>query len=187
VSAVRDLSASLLITLLAFLRLPFSDPLLSLTVSTTLRDKAVSLSQASHPFVIFLAENGILPKLSASGMSILSKQQNQEIEDSDEDDQTGLEEVNLLEGLSAGGLSCITMMLGSLRVFQDSTLHPTRNHSVFPLLAWGMSRVDRCSLCRLCSLHLPNCFPQALSIRLMQLYENPFARFSRPSLAFGCG
>jgi hypothetical protein len=92
-------------TPLAFLRLSFSDPLLSLTVSTTLREKAVSLSQANHPFVIFLSESGILAKLSASGISSFSKQQNQETDDVGENDQTGLEEVNLLEGLSAGSLS----------------------------------------------------------------------------------
>ncbi|KAG0700370.1 TRAPP trafficking subunit Trs65-domain-containing protein [Suillus ampliporus] len=95
--AVYELSLTV-----SFLRLSFSDPLLSLTVSTTLRDKAVSLSQANHPFVIFLSESGILAKLSASGISSFSKQQNQEIDDGGEDDQTGLEEVNLLEGLSTG-------------------------------------------------------------------------------------
>ncbi|OAX41149.1 hypothetical protein K503DRAFT_536318 [Rhizopogon vinicolor AM-OR11-026] len=95
--AVYELSLTV-----SFLRLPFSDPLLSLTVSTTLRDKAVSLSQVSHPFVTFLAESGILPKLSASGLSKFSKQQNQETSEGENEDQTGLEEVNLLEGLSAG-------------------------------------------------------------------------------------
>lgn len=99
---------------LAFLRLPFSDPLLSLTVSTTLRDKAVALSQASHPFVIFLAESGILPKLSASGMSEFSKKRDQDTDDGEADDQTGLEEVNLLEGLSAGGLTCHTNITDNL-------------------------------------------------------------------------
>jgi hypothetical protein len=95
--AVYELSLTV-----SFLRLSFSDPLLSLTVSTTLREKAVSLSQANHPFVIFLSESGILAKLSASGISSFSKQQNQETDDAGENDQTGLEEVNLLEGLSAG-------------------------------------------------------------------------------------
>lgn len=95
--AVYELSLTV-----SFLRLSFSDPLLSLTVSTTLREKAVSLSQANHPFVIFLSESGILAKLSASGISSFSKQQNQETDDVGENDQTGLEEVNLLEGLSAG-------------------------------------------------------------------------------------
>ncbi|KAG1890124.1 TRAPP trafficking subunit Trs65-domain-containing protein [Suillus subluteus] len=95
--AVYELSLTV-----SFLRLSFLDPLLSLTVSTTLREKAVSLSQANHPFVIFLSESGILAKLSASGITSFSKQQNQEINDVGENDQIGLEEVNLLDGLSAG-------------------------------------------------------------------------------------
>lgn len=101
----------------SFLRLSFSDPLLSLTVSTTLREKAVSLSQANHPFVVFLSESGILAKLSASGISSFSKQQNQEINDVGKDDQTGLEEVNLLEGLSAGS----NIALGSEPLWLPST------------------------------------------------------------------
>lgn len=95
--AVYELSLTV-----SFLRLSFSDPLLSLTVSTTLREKAVSLSQANHPFIIFLSESDILAKLSASGISSFSKQQNQDTDNVGEDDQTGLEEVNLLEGLSTG-------------------------------------------------------------------------------------
>lgn len=95
--AVYELSLTV-----SFLRLSFTDPLLSLTVSTTLREKAVSLLQANHPFVIFLSESGILAKLSASGISSFSEQQNYETDDVGEDDQTGLEEVNLLEGLSTG-------------------------------------------------------------------------------------
>ncbi|KAG2154340.1 TRAPP trafficking subunit Trs65-domain-containing protein [Suillus bovinus] len=95
--AVYELSLTV-----SFLRLSFLDPLLSLTVSTTLREKAVSLSQANHPFVIFMSESGILAKLSASGISSFAKQQNQETNNVGEDDETGLEEVNLLEGLSAG-------------------------------------------------------------------------------------
>jgi hypothetical protein len=83
--------------------------------------------------VIFLVERGILSKLSASGMK-LSKQQNQETDDGEEDDQTGLEEVNLLEGLSAGGLPCYTHITYNLRIFQDPPPHPTVNHSVFHLL-----------------------------------------------------
>ena len=129
-----NVSATSLKVLLAFLRLPFSDPLLSLTVSATLRDKAVSLSQASHPFVIFLTENGILPKLSASLTSTSSKQQNQDADDREEDDQTGLEEVNLLEGLSIGGQSCCTDISDNLHIFQDP-LHTSRNLSLFHQLA----------------------------------------------------
>lgn len=98
-------------TLLAFLRLSFSDPLLSLTVSTTLREKAVSLSQTNHPFVIFLSESDILAKLSASGTSSFSKQQNQDTDNVGEDDQTGLEEVNLLEGLSTNHPTPILLMV----------------------------------------------------------------------------
>ncbi|KAG1777814.1 TRAPP trafficking subunit Trs65-domain-containing protein [Suillus placidus] len=124
--AVYELSLTV-----SFLRLSCSDPLLSLTVSTTLREKAVSLSQANHPFVIFLSESGILAKLSASGISSFAKQQNQETDDVGEDDQTGLEEVNLLEGLSAGS----TIAPGSEPLWLPSTrLGNVTRRELFSLL-----------------------------------------------------
>ncbi|KAG2342812.1 hypothetical protein BDR05DRAFT_325279 [Suillus weaverae] len=124
--AVYELSLTV-----SFLRLSFSDPLLSLTVSTTLREKAVSLSQANHPFVIFLSESGILAKLSDSGISSFAKQQNQETDDVGEDDQTGLEEVNLLEGLSAGS----TVAPGSEPLWLPSTrLGNVTRRELFSLL-----------------------------------------------------
>ncbi|KAG1752842.1 TRAPP trafficking subunit Trs65-domain-containing protein [Suillus lakei] len=134
--AVYELSLTV-----SFLRLSFSDPLLSLTVSTTLRDKAVSLSQANHPFVIFLSESGVLAKLSASGISSFSKQQNQETDDGGEDDQTGLEEVNLLEGLVAGSnvapdsepLWLPSTRLGNVTRRELFSLLPVQPSSVQPL------------------------------------------------------
>ncbi|KIJ68093.1 hypothetical protein HYDPIDRAFT_25538 [Hydnomerulius pinastri MD-312] len=83
----------------SFLRLPFSDPLLCLTASATLRDKALSLSQPSHPFVVFLAQKGILLQQDAAGGAAMERDGDGE---DGEDDITGLEEVNLLEGLSIG-------------------------------------------------------------------------------------
>ncbi|KAG2135462.1 TRAPP trafficking subunit Trs65-domain-containing protein [Suillus clintonianus] len=134
--AVYELSLTV-----SFLRLSFLDPLLSLTVSTTLRDKSVSLSQANHPLVIFLSESGILAKLSASGISSFSEQQNQEIDNGEEDDQTGLEEVNLLEGLSAGSNVALnseplwlpSTRLGNVTRREIFSLPPVQSSSTQPL------------------------------------------------------
>ncbi|KAH7928893.1 hypothetical protein BV22DRAFT_162664 [Leucogyrophana mollusca] len=86
--------------IVSFLRLSFNDPLLCLTASTTLRDKALSLSHANHPFVAFLSQRG---KLSASMASVSESEKDKEAEATDDDDDlTGLEEVNLLDGLATG-------------------------------------------------------------------------------------
>ncbi|KAH7888903.1 TRAPP trafficking subunit Trs65-domain-containing protein [Phlebopus sp. FC_14] len=81
----------------SYLRLPFSDPLLCLTASATLRDQSLSLSQTNHPLVVFLSEKGVIPSQDPDatpepGVS----------DEGEEDDTTGLEEVNLLDGLSIG-------------------------------------------------------------------------------------
>ncbi|KAF8840724.1 hypothetical protein BDN67DRAFT_951143 [Paxillus ammoniavirescens] len=84
--------------IVSFLRLPFSDPLLCLTASATLRDKALSLSQSAHPFVAFLARKNMINQQDstvASGSNV--------VEEDEEDDNIGFEEVNLLEGLSIVG------------------------------------------------------------------------------------
>ncbi|KAH7911026.1 TRAPP trafficking subunit Trs65-domain-containing protein [Hygrophoropsis aurantiaca] len=81
----------------SFLRLAFADPLLCLTISTTLRDKALSLSHAKHPYVAFISEKGQLSGLMSS-LSESEKDKEAEITE-DDDDLTGLEEVNLLDAL----------------------------------------------------------------------------------------
>ncbi|KAI9571173.1 TRAPP trafficking subunit Trs65-domain-containing protein [Boletus coccyginus] len=65
--------------IVSYLRLPFSNPLLCLTASATLRDKALSLSQTVHPLVAYLVHT-----------------------EDEENEDTGFEEINLLEGLSLG-------------------------------------------------------------------------------------
>ncbi|EGO00461.1 hypothetical protein SERLA73DRAFT_168196 [Serpula lacrymans var. lacrymans S7.3] len=82
----------------SFLRLNILDPLLCLTISATLREKALSMTQSKHPFVAFLTSmesksstDDLLPSLPGR------------INDATADgehDLEGLEEVNLLEGLS---------------------------------------------------------------------------------------
>jgi hypothetical protein len=86
----------LLVFHLAFLRLTFSDPLLCLTISTTLREKPVTTSLPQHPFIRFLkAFDGVaIPNSPA----VVDKTQAQD----DDDNLDGFEEVNLLEGLLAG-------------------------------------------------------------------------------------
>ncbi|KIK99384.1 hypothetical protein PAXRUDRAFT_532659 [Paxillus rubicundulus Ve08.2h10] len=86
--------------IVSFLRLPFSDPLLCLTTSATLREKALSLSQSTHPFVAFLAQNNMINPQDAAGVS-----DSNVVEDDEEDVNIGFEEVNLLEGLSIVGPS----------------------------------------------------------------------------------
>ncbi|KAF9461747.1 TRAPP trafficking subunit Trs65-domain-containing protein [Collybia nuda] len=81
----------------AFLRLAISDPLLCLTVSATLREKPQVLTQSNHPLAVYFASVGqhiALPEspTSPSGVTV----------EAEEDMLNGLEEVNLLEGLSAG-------------------------------------------------------------------------------------
>ena len=71
------------------------DPLLCLTVSTTLREKPVSVTPARKHLATLIAAAGGLPKTPA----VLNGA------DEDEDEprkQTGLDEVNLLGGLLSG-------------------------------------------------------------------------------------
>ncbi|KAG6826661.1 hypothetical protein H0H92_014934 [Tricholoma furcatifolium] len=81
----------------AFLRLNFSEPLLCLTVSTTLREKPLTLSP-NHPLTAFFAQSGgqflVPPESPMSPNGAPSEEK--------EDSYDRLEEVNLLEGLSAG-------------------------------------------------------------------------------------
>lgn len=83
---------------LAYLRLSFTDPLLCLTAFATLRDKALSPSQSTHPLIEYLVTTGMIshlePKVATGG----------EDEEDEEDQDTGFEEINLLEGLTLGVL-----------------------------------------------------------------------------------
>ncbi|KAF5384434.1 hypothetical protein D9615_003460 [Tricholomella constricta] len=84
--------------IVSFLRLNFSDPLLCLTVSATLREKPLALAQPKHPLAIFFRSVGSQlsappdSPMSPSGMPV----------EKEENTFDRLEEVNLLEGLLAG-------------------------------------------------------------------------------------
>jgi hypothetical protein len=83
-------------TSLAFLRLSFTDPLLCLTISATLREKPITSSSTEHPLVRFLK--------TCDGVDIPDSPKvfdQAETKDND-DNMNGFEEVNLLEGLLAG-------------------------------------------------------------------------------------
>ncbi|KII92192.1 hypothetical protein PLICRDRAFT_36980 [Plicaturopsis crispa FD-325 SS-3] len=86
----------------AFLRLPVSDPVLCLTVSATLREKPIAMTQKNHPLVAFLTsvedESGAVGDKPANSTTA----QGQGTDDDEDDELDGLEEVNLLEGLGIG-------------------------------------------------------------------------------------
>lgn len=85
------------LTFLAYLRLSVPDPLLCLTASVTLRDKALSLSQSTHPLVACLVKMGMISHPDSGDAAA------GEGSDKDEETQdTGFEEINLLEGLTLG-------------------------------------------------------------------------------------
>ncbi|GLB39687.1 putative TRAPP trafficking subunit Trs65 [Lyophyllum shimeji] len=82
----------------SFLRLNFSDPLLCLTVSATLRDKPLALAQPKHPLAVYFASVGsqvLAPPESPTSPNGL-------VVEPEGDGYDRLEEVNLLEGLLAG-------------------------------------------------------------------------------------
>ncbi|RDB17387.1 hypothetical protein Hypma_001684 [Hypsizygus marmoreus] len=83
---------------IAFLRLNFADPLLCLTVSATLREKPLALTQPKHPLGLFLASTG--SQLLTTPVTPISP--NGLLEEPAEDTFDRLEEVNLLGGLLAG-------------------------------------------------------------------------------------
>ncbi|PPQ70667.1 hypothetical protein CVT25_010769 [Psilocybe cyanescens] len=82
----------------SFLRLPYNNPLLCLTVSATLRERPVP-THPKHPLAQFLASVG--EKQSGLPTSPEDSSSNGK-EDEEEKLLDGLEEVNLLEGLLAG-------------------------------------------------------------------------------------
>lgn len=84
-----------ILTVTAFLRLPFNNPLLCLTVSATLRERPVP-THPKHPLARFLSS----VQERHSGTPTSSEET--PTEDEEEKLLDGLEEVNLLEGLLAG-------------------------------------------------------------------------------------
>ncbi|KAI6040229.1 TRAPP trafficking subunit Trs65-domain-containing protein [Pisolithus marmoratus] len=82
-----------------FLRLPFPDPLLCLTISATLREKPLPLSQTKHPFVTFLLQEDMMPS-----QDVIAHKSSVESDDPDDIacESSGLQEVNLLDGLVTG-------------------------------------------------------------------------------------
>ncbi|KAH0828021.1 TRAPP trafficking subunit Trs65-domain-containing protein [Lanmaoa asiatica] len=83
--------------IVSYLRLPFPDPLLCLTASATLRDKALSLSQSTHPLVAYLVRTGVISDLDSGAMT-----GGDDGEEDEGGEDTGFEEINLLEGLTLG-------------------------------------------------------------------------------------
>ncbi|KAI6002831.1 TRAPP trafficking subunit Trs65-domain-containing protein [Pisolithus albus] len=90
--AIYQLSLNVL-----FLRLPFSNPLLCVTIFATLREKQLPLSQNKHPFVKFLLQEDKMPS-----QDISPHESSFESDDPDGIDHelSGLKEVNLLDGLA---------------------------------------------------------------------------------------
>ena len=76
----------------------FNDPLLCLTVSTTLREKLAPLTGPRQRLAELIDAAGGLP---SDPLTPITPKRNKEGQD-DEDELSGLEEVNLLGGLSSG-------------------------------------------------------------------------------------
>lgn len=81
---------------IAYLRLSFTDPLLCLTTSVTLRDRALSPSQSTHPFIAYLVKTALISHLDSEVAAVGDDEEDDETQD------TGFEEINLLEGLTLG-------------------------------------------------------------------------------------
>ena len=80
----------------AFLPTKMSDPLLCLTVSTTLRDKLVPVTRAREPLQALIESAGE-PASPSDPRSPIPPTAND-----GQDELGGLEEINLLEGLTVG-------------------------------------------------------------------------------------
>ncbi|KAI0309582.1 TRAPP trafficking subunit Trs65-domain-containing protein [Amylostereum chailletii] len=106
----------------AFLRIPYRDPLLCLTAYITLREKPVPMTPAREPLAALLAEAGGLPTSPTT-----SKRK----EDNDDEIYgriAGLEEVNLLEGLAGDDapLNLPSTRLGQETRQAEFSLRPAR-------------------------------------------------------------
>lgn len=86
-----------MLSFLAYLRLPFSDPLLCLTASATLRDMALSLTQSTHPLVAYLVKTGMISHPESGTVT-----GGEDGEEDEEKEDTGFEEINLFDSLTLG-------------------------------------------------------------------------------------
>lgn len=124
----------------SFLRLAVGDPLLCLTVSATLRERPQSLSRPSHPLALFLSSVDFLPTGTAPASPTTPTAVNGTPADSKSNETTlsGLPEINLLEGLSAGPsfapaqLGLPTARLGSVSRLKLFTLQPLAQRTPLP-------------------------------------------------------
>ncbi|KAJ7639092.1 TRAPP trafficking subunit Trs65-domain-containing protein [Roridomyces roridus] len=112
----------------AFLRLPINEPVLCLTISATLRERPQTLSQPNHPLSKFLKSVDFL-EASTVPTSPTSPTANG-TPSTDEPTLSGLPELNLFQGLSAGptfdpsALDLPTARLGSVSRLKLFTLQP---------------------------------------------------------------
>jgi hypothetical protein len=93
----------------AFLRLHFANPLLCLTVSITLREKPLALNQSKHPLASYLSAKSPLPSTPDSSSPTSPDRPTEE--DLQKEDELGLEEINLLEGLSTSTFLWVIIVL----------------------------------------------------------------------------
>lgn len=89
----------------AFVRMGFNDPLLSLTVSATLREKPSPFTGPRQRLAELIDAVGGIP--SYPGTPITPLKDNTSNRNEDDDELAGLEEVNLLGGLSSGNVTNI--------------------------------------------------------------------------------
>lgn len=88
------------------------DPLLCITVSTTLRNKPLAITPARQTLATMIDSAGGLKSASIPSPAKANGAPDQHESDDDEV-LSGLQEVNLLEGLSAGGLYCTIYIISS--------------------------------------------------------------------------
>ncbi|KAJ7752754.1 TRAPP trafficking subunit Trs65-domain-containing protein [Mycena maculata] len=126
----------------SFLRLAVNDPLLCLTISATLRDRPQTLSRPNHPLALFLASVDFQVAATAPASPTSPTAVNGDVPAPDappaEPTLSGLPELNLLEGLSAGpsfassALGLPTARLGSVSRLKLFTLQPLAARSPLP-------------------------------------------------------
>ncbi|KAJ6628896.1 TRAPP trafficking subunit Trs65-domain-containing protein [Mycena sp. CBHHK59/15] len=128
----------------SFLRLAVNDPLLCLTVSATLRDRPQTLSRPNHPLALFLTSVDYLPASTAPISPTTPTATNgtppspTAAVPAAEPTISGLPEINLLEGLSAGPsfppstLGLPTARLGSVSRLKLFTLQPLAARTPLP-------------------------------------------------------
>ncbi|KAJ7490314.1 TRAPP trafficking subunit Trs65-domain-containing protein [Mycena galericulata] len=122
----------------SFLRLAVNDPLLCLTVSATLRDRPQTLSRPTHPLTRFLNSVDFLVASTAPASPTSPTSNGETPTPPGEPTLSGLPEINLLEGLSAGpsfppsALALPTARLGSVSRLKLFTLQPLPARTPLP-------------------------------------------------------